>query len=198
MAEDPPVSSDISGFPIESLIAAPVNAAVRAETLLAKATSEFINTVGFNNVNFEFERPIQDPKTGEVLSETVSVQLPLLAMVNVPSLLIQQMDVTFDIEITQPVPPTAETPSETTWPNLGPEIQILGKVTTPADHIRPTDYASRYHVELYAADRGPSEALSRVIDMMAHAVAPKQITSHPVGDQPGTPPSSDTPPGEPT
>jgi len=124
--------------------------------------------------------------------------LPLLAAVNVPSLRIQQMDVTFDAEITQTLPAATETPSESTWPNLRPEIQILGKVTTPANHIRSTDYASRYHVELHAADSGPSEALSRVIDMMAHAVAPNQITRPSVGGQQSTSPSSSTPPGEPT
>src|SRR5712692_5101885 len=106
MAEDPAVSSDISGIPIANWMGAPLQAAARADMLSAKASSDFINAVGLNPpvldqegkvvtpasvrvVNFEFERPMQDPKTGEVLSETVSVQLPLLATVSIPNLLIQ-------------------------------------------------------------------------------------------------------------
>ncbi len=198
MAGDSPVYNNATGFPLESLIAAPVNAAVRAEALLARTTSDFINTVGLNTLNFAFERPIQDKMTGEVLSETVSVQLPLLAAVNIPSLQIQQMDVTFDAQVTQTSQASVEPTAKTTWPNLEPEVQVLGKVTTPASHVRSTDYTARYHVELHAASSGPSEALSRVIDLMAHAVAPNQITRLSAGGKQSTPPDSSTPSGEPT
>jgi uncharacterized protein DUF2589 len=212
MAEEPPVSSDAPDHPIESLIGAPLKAAVGAEIFSVKATSDFINAVGFNppvldeagnvvtpatvrNVNFEFDRINQDPKTGKVYSETVSVQLPLLAAVNIPSIQVQQMDVAFDVEVTQVVPPATEAAPEITWPGPGSEIQVRGKVTTPADHIRSTDYAPRYHIELHAAHSGPSEALSRVIDLMAHSVAPSPKPQ--VVEQQGAPPGPGTPPGEP-
>ncbi len=64
------MSSQFGGLPMEQLIGGPLKAACNAQTLLAKASSDFIKDVGLNDdgkgnlsartVDFGFNRPVQD------------------------------------------------------------------------------------------------------------------------------------------
>lgn len=118
------MGNEFSGLPMEDLIGAPLTAACDAQIRLAKATAEFINTVGFDaeldttdpanpeftgkmvprQVDFAFFRPSgemgDDGDEGKVAKvERVAISVPFLALVNVPALAIKTVDITFDMEV---------------------------------------------------------------------------------------------------
>ena len=114
------------GLPMGDLIGGPLMAACDAQIRLANATAQFIQQVGFvppkgtrpadstdalvfdsgtfdtRNVAFKFNRPQQNgvpDEHGNVPQETVELDVPLLAIVKIPSLGIETVDITFDMEV---------------------------------------------------------------------------------------------------
>lgn len=183
-------NQDLTGIPIEHLIGGPLVAASKASLMLARATAEYITTIGFDkarggtvrNVDFLFERPNQDATTGEVIIEEIHIQLPLLSIVPIPNMQIKTLDLEFSIEVkTQFHEKEADDLSEqgreqkTDWQRSENVLKIHGTPTTHRENTRESDKSARYYVQLHAEDRGIPEALARVLDMMAAAVAPRAL-----------------------
>jgi hypothetical protein len=198
----------LSGLPMGALIGGPLVAAAQAQVMLARSTMEFINTVGFypdgagtgsgepRYVDFKFERPVQewqeaqsadpDGQTASVEppTEIVEIQVPLLALVQVPNLQIDTLDIEFNFELR-----TVDTESESEKSgqpdgngNDGEgqivdksDFKLYGMPSAQREHTRKTDKTAKYHVQLHAVDKGVPETLARIIDMMASSVAPRKI-----------------------
>ncbi|GAA6767973.1 hypothetical protein AAFH68_39250 [Flavobacterium sp. CGRL1] len=107
------IGDQFKGLPMEDLIGGPLSAAVKSNTDLAKATAAFINDIGFEKVkdaegtivpgparmvDFVFERPGLD-KDGNATVEEVKMKLPMLAIVPIPNLQVDLVDITFDMEV---------------------------------------------------------------------------------------------------
>jgi hypothetical protein len=196
------MGNEFSGLPMADLIGAPLNAACDAQVRLAKATADFINTVGFNpeldaqqkptgklvprQVDFSFWRPVEDgtpldPTTGKVAKvEKVQLSVPFLAIVNVPSLMVKSVDITFDMEIK-----TSESSHESDdktasldatmkvgWGPFSAEVKVHGSISAHKESTRSTDKSAKYHVAVHARDDGMPEGLSRVLDILQSAIAP--------------------------
>lgn len=209
------------GLPMEDLIGGPLMAACKAQVALANAGAAFIQQVGFTpkkgvtadengiipfdsgnfdtrNVAFKFNRPRageQPDKNGVYPTETVELDVPLLAIVKVPALGIDTVDITFDMEVKN-----TERSSETEdksgkfsadasvgWGPFSMSVHVEGSVSTHKENTRETDQSAKYHVQVRASDKGMPEGLARVLDMMNTAIAPRSITK--IGDA-----SSDTKP----
>ncbi|MGI4732347.1 MAG: DUF2589 domain-containing protein [Janthinobacterium lividum] len=194
------------GLPMADLIGGPLMAACDAQVRLANATAQFIQLVGFvpkpgsqpgadgtisdlavRTVDFKFDRPtagaVPDPQTGIVPTETVSLTVPLLAIVKVPALAIDTVDISFDMEVKNS---ESEKSSEDKSGKFSADasvdygifslkVHVEGSVATHKENTRSTDQTAKYHVELHAADKGMPEGLSRVLDIMNTAIAPTQI-----------------------
>ncbi|GAA0669954.1 hypothetical protein FHT00_000531 [Sphingomonas insulae] len=197
------------GLPMGDLIGGPLMAACDAQVRLANATAQFIQHVGFvprdkpsdtndtivfspdtfdtRNVAFKFNRPkaggIADTN-GNLPHETVELDVPLLAIVKIPSLGIETVDITFDMEVKN-----SERSSETEdkkgsfaadasvgWGPFSLKVHVEGSVATHKENTRQTDQSAKYHVQVRAVDTGMPEGLARVLDMMNTAIAPKTIT----------------------
>lgn len=199
------------GLPMGDLIGGPLMAACDAQIRLANATAQFIQQVGFvppkgtrpadstdalvfdsgtfdtRNVAFKFNRPRQNgvpDEHGNVPQETVELDVPLLAIVKIPSLGIETVDITFDMEVKN-----SERSSETEdkkgsfsadasvgWGPFSLKVHVEGSVATHKENTRQTDQSAKYHVQVRAVDNGMPEGLARVLDMMNAAIAPKTIT----------------------
>ena len=99
-------------IPISQLIAAPMVAMVEGETIAAKATKEFIETVGFKNssslnandlgelamVTFKYFKSNADFTQVE---ETVSV--PILSLFPIPLLQIKNAEIEFGLDLTSKI-----------------------------------------------------------------------------------------------
>ena len=89
------IASQFTGLPIETLISAPLVAAAEGQKSLAATTANFITEVGMD----------KDGKTKSVAftyedgSEHVELDVPLLSIINIPSLCVDTIDVEFQMEV---------------------------------------------------------------------------------------------------
>lgn len=104
------IANQFSGLDMAALIGGPLQAACDAQTMLARSTLNFIEEVGLEapdangvrkvrTANFSFDRAADQTGDGKTASEKVEMNVPLLAIVNVPALSIDVVDVTFDMEV---------------------------------------------------------------------------------------------------
>lgn len=96
------VSNKFVGIPIAELVAAPLVAVCDSQKKLAQSAYEFMTEIGFNDegktrmVEFDLQRPIEDsPKP-----QDIKVQAPFLGLVPLPNLLIDEVQVDFQMEVT--------------------------------------------------------------------------------------------------
>src|SRR3546814_17961985 len=107
--------------------------------------------------------------------ETVELSVPLLAVVKVPNLSINKVDITFDMEVKN-----SETSKESTdmqaameatakigWGPISATVKISGSVSSHKENTRSPDPSAKYHVEVHASDDGMPEGLARGLDLIA-------------------------------
>jgi len=186
MADDPKyVSKSFTDLPIRELISAPLNAAAEAQFKLAQTTIEFIDKIGFEGENkqtrlvkFDLERPVE---TGDGIETTkVQVQAPLLGLVSTPSLMVENVNVEFQMEVTSSTSEKSKTEAEAKtsvnykgW--FGPSVSVNGKVTTAKENTRSTNQTAKYNVTVNAKQQPPTEGLSKLMDLLASCTAPIKI-----------------------
>lgn len=199
------IADQFKGLPMESLIGGPLKAACDANVLMARATSSFINDVGFEGattdengntvpgaprmVDFSFEKPGKD-KDGNPTIELVKVKVPILAIVPIPNLQVNTVDVTFDMEVKNSTASKDSTSASASleasasggWGPVSFDVKISGSVSTSSENTRSSDSSAKYHVEVNAQNFGLPEGLARVLDMMNQAAAPRQIEQYKVDD----------------
>lgn len=193
------------GLPMGDLIGGPLTAACDAQIRLANATADFIKVIGFlppatvdpadpkkvgdvRKVSFRFDRPAQgavaDASTGAMPMETVELEVPMLAIVKVPNLSINKVDITFDMEVknseqskeSSDTAATLEAEAKVGWGPFSASVKISGSVSSHKENTRSSDQSAKYHVEVHAVDDGMPEGLARVLDLIGQSVGPKQVT----------------------
>lgn len=201
------IGNEFSGLPLDALIGGPLTSACNAQVMLANATQNFINNVGFktttsgtgNNttstqvtrqVDFEFWQPMPIDSTaasgtsGAVAQvQKVKLSVPLLAIVNVPAMMIKSVDITFDMEVkstemhndSTAASASASASASGGWGPFSAQVSISGSVSTQQSNTAATDRSAKYHVEVRARDEGMPEGLSRVMGMLQRAIAPISV-----------------------
>ena len=197
------MSDQFQGLPMDSLIGGPLTAACDSQVRLARATADFIQVIGFlpaepgasseklipRTAVFRFNRPVQlQPIGGEdtnitIKEEEVELEVPLLAIVNIPSLSITSMDIIFDMEVKSSFETKSKEEAEAGfqgeakvgWGLFSAKVSVHGSVSSHKESTRKSDNSAKYHVEVHAEDRGMPEGLARVMDILQTSVAPKAI-----------------------
>jgi len=198
----PRMGDQFRGLPMGDLIGGPLMAACDAQVKLANASADFIRVVGFlppvsgsseqssdvRTVLFKFDRPAnteqeltKDGKAGDM--ERVALEVPLLAIVKIPALAINSVDVTFDMEIKNSetdkssLDAAAKMSAEAQagWGPFSVKVNISGSISSHKENTRSSDQSAKYHVEVHATDNGMPEGLARVLDIVQSSVAPKAI-----------------------
>jgi hypothetical protein len=190
------IAENFRGLPMGDLVGAPLMAACEAQVRLAQATSDFIRNVGFEETtdangnvisktrtsSFNFSRPVQQPD-GTWVDEAVEMNVPLLSIVKVPALSVQNVDITFDMEVK-----TASTDKssldlnasvEASWSGFGAKVAVTGSVASHKENTRSSDNSAKYHVNVQARDNGMPEGLARVMDILQTAVVAKTGSTAP-------------------
>lgn len=152
------MADQFRGLPMGDLIGAPLTAACDAQVRLANATADFIKVIGFlpptaegkevgdvRKVSFKFDRPSQsvEGKDGVNAMETVELEVPLLAVVKVPNLSINKVDISFDMEVKN-----SERSSETEDKSakLSAEAKVgWGAIQRQGQHLRFGGFAQGKH-----------------------------------------------------
>ncbi len=180
------VVEQFAGLEMAQLIGAPLAAAADAGIQLADAAADFISRVGLDESGkvrtaaFQYQRRRWNEDGTSNLDE-MKVELPLLAIVPVPNLQVEEVSLLFDMEVKQSEKKdTALELSANTAANagIGPaKVSITGNVSAHHTNTRGTDYSAKYHVDVRATNYGMPEGLSRVLDVMTAELCPTLVRS---------------------
>lgn len=189
------IGDQFSGLDMKNLIGAPLGAAADASVQLAHSTADFINTVGFDKNGktrtavFKFNQ-IEKNEDGSLENQEMSVDVPLLAIVPIPNLQVDEANILFDMEVKQSEKSESSSDyggSFSGTANFGIfKATVSGNVSAHSSNTRSSDNSAKYHVDVSATNHGTPEGLARVLDMMAANVAPS-IASSTAVDESGNP-----------
>ncbi len=116
--------------------------------------------------------------------QKVMLSVPFLAIVNVPALMVKNVDIIFDMEVKSSETHKDESSMEASldasarvgWGPFSAEVKIHGAVSAHEENTRSTDRSAKYHIQVQARDDGMPEGLSRVLDMLQKAIAPVSVS----------------------
>jgi hypothetical protein len=187
-------ADDMRGLPVEELISAPLIAAANSQGKLAMITADFIQKVGvkesgdIRTVEFKYE---DTNENGETTQKKLDV--PLLSIVNIPSLSVKSVDVGFTMEIkTQSMDKSSNETNTKVEATYGGswwcpvKCKMSGTIATKSENTRSTDKSAKYDIKVSARDDGMPEGLSRVLDIIggsisanaAKKVVPNQVNNN--------------------
>jgi hypothetical protein len=202
MAEIIDMASQFKGLPMGELIGGPLTAACDAQVKLAYATADFIKYIGFmppsdadkggvgatRLAHFAFTRPVADKTDpSKMVEESVSLDVPLLAIVKIPSLSITKVDITFDMEVkssfaskeSEDKKGSFSADASVGWGPFSLRVHVEGSVATHKENTRSSDNSAKYHVQVLAEDGGMPEGLARVLDILQTAIQPRVVAPAP-------------------
>ena len=178
---DSNVTDKFKGLPMRELIAAPLIAAAEAQQELAATAWNFYKQIAFDDdgktarvLEFDIKRPIQ--QDGVMTTMPQSVKAPFIGLVPIPSLLIDRVDVDFQMEVTDTsnVKSTinAEVETKVSGKSWLISAEISGKVTTARENTRMTNQTAKYQIHVTASQQPQTEGLSKLMDIMASCIEP--------------------------
>lgn len=180
------VGGQFSGLNMGQLIGGPLTAAAHASTMLAQTTANFINSVGFDSTGrlrtaaFAYQKRTMNEDGTSNLDE-MKVEVPMLAIVPIPNLQIDEVNILFDMEVKESSTDKSSMEAQAGirgTANFGIfKVSVSGSISTHKENTRSTDNSAKYHVDVRATNHGTPEGLARVLDMMSANVAPALVNS---------------------
>ena len=190
---------DFQGLPIQALIVDPLVASAKGQRDLAMVTLDFINEFGFEEdkdtkqlkartVDVEIERLIE----GKAKPLIQTLKMPLIAMVTIPNLSIQDVEIDFTMEVKSHTEKHSESGDKqvdetTSTVSAGASGSFwgvsfhadashghthTGTVTSKSSNTRTTDFSAKYDIKVSAQQNPPAEGMSRFTQMLASAMEP--------------------------
>ena len=144
---------------------------------LAQSAFALMQEIDFNEdgksrmVEFSFQRPIQ----GSPTPQDVTVQVPFIGLVPLPNLLIDDVQVDFQMEVTATETSAEKSSTEgSSSTNCfgGWSVNVGGKVSSSRENTRSTNQTARYQVDESNRQQRQTEGLSKLKDILASCVEP--------------------------
>lgn len=178
------------GLPMSELIGGPLMAAAEAQRNLAGVAWDFYQKIAYNSkedgtpdpastrlLTFQLNRLVE--VDGEMKPVKQSVEAPFIGLVPIPSLLIDRVDVDFQMEVTDTNTETAKSGAEATAEisgrKFGITAKISGKVSSSRENTRSTNQTAKYQVHVSASQQPQTEGLSKLMDIMASCIEPMTV-----------------------
>lgn len=186
---DPGVAGKFQGLPIAELIAAPLTAACDSQKRLAQSAFEFMTEIGFETTKEGrktrlLEFTLQRPAEGQLEPVNLQVQAPFLGLVPLPALLIEDVQIDFQMEITETATSKENSASEVSTETKASfrfgcfasgSVSVNGKVSSARESTRSTNQTAKYQVHVTARQQPPTEGLSKLMDIMASCIEPLNL-----------------------
>ena len=184
---DDPVGK-FKGLPMRELIGGPLFAAAEAQEKLASIAWDYYQKIAYNTdgngvsdgttrlLEFTLDRPVVQDGVVSADNNKVTVKAPFIGLVPIPSLLIDRVDVDFQMEVTDTNSTTDNTSAEAStnisskW--FGVNVGISGKVSSSRENTRSTNQTAKYQVHVTASQQKQTEGLSKLMDIMASCIEP--------------------------
>ena len=150
----------IKNIPFEYLIGAPLSAAIKAQSAAARETVHFIETVGFEDKKLRSITFQYDKSNGMLEKTTVTLTVPLLTIVPIPFLRIEDMNINFKAKInavtkedyknSSELVSSAQTQAKGGGWGWIPSISLTGSITSKNDSSssRSSDYSVEYTMDV--------------------------------------------------
>lgn len=190
---DPKIMESFKGLPMRELIGAPLFAAAEAQEKLASIALNFYNRIAFYQdgevvptgkstgdtriLQFPIERPVIE--NGTVTKVKQVIEAPFLGLVPIPSLLIDRIDVDFQMEVTDTNVSKAESTADiqtslsAKWFTV--QANVSGKVSTSRENTRTTNQTAKYQVHVSASQQPQTEGLSKLMDILNSCIEPMPV-----------------------
>lgn len=186
------VADNFKGLPMRELIGGPLFAAAEAQERLASIALDYYNRIAFYGkderksdggtakegdtriLKFTVNRPVE--KAGVMTTIPQTVEAPFIGMVPIPSLLIDRIDIDFQMEVTDTNTEKATTTTDVSssisakWFTV--QANISGKVSSSRENTRTTNQTAKYQVHVTASQQPQTEGLSKLMDIMASCIEP--------------------------
>ncbi len=201
------MAQQFSGLPIKSLIAAPLNAATDANGRMARAQTQFMLSTCFEKeggelkpimIKFKLTRSVVKPDGTAGTPVELSFDLPLLTIIPLNSLAVDDVKVHFEMEVKSSNSKDNETSSEqetaakadiTAKYNAGLfSVEVHGSVShnskttsSSKEHYESSNQA-KYEIDVHAGQLPLPKGVTTIIDAFTANVAPIQLK--PTGAEP--------------
>ncbi|WP_343596933.1 DUF2589 domain-containing protein [Pseudomonas sp.] len=178
MTDNSLIGSVINSLPMDKMIAAPLQAMIKAQVSASKSYADFLMQVCIQEgkavaIQFDYDETLVNEQ-GEyqgVVSKTMKV--PLLAAITHPNISIIEGNVEFELTINQFVEDTSNSSKEGSLEGKvgwGPfSVSVKGSISNHSEQTRKTDTTARYKFNTRIARQEPPEALLKVIDFLVGA-----------------------------
>lgn len=175
------ISGIVNSLPIEKMVAAPLVAAVKAQTEMSMSLAHFVQDVGIDKdgnmrmVTMKYSENVTDA-SGTTTAEDRYIQAPFLAMTGLPNLAVETADISFDLEVNTVEENKDKSDDHTEvssqYKSLWSPVsaKFSGNVTHSSEQTRHTDTRAKYSFNVSARRQGTPEAFMRIIDAVTSAV----------------------------
>ncbi|NBR95670.1 MAG: DUF2589 domain-containing protein [Proteobacteria bacterium] len=136
-------------------------------------------------LDFILNRLVADNK-GELQKVSSKVKAPILGLVPIPGLLIDDVEIEFSMEVHSTSSSQTQKDAKEDYStkkykkdNLDPQLkewldedtlQINGNLSSINKTSRSTDNSAKYHIKISAKQHQVPEGMARILDMMAHSI----------------------------
>ncbi|MDR0795943.1 MAG: DUF2589 domain-containing protein [Tannerella sp.] len=175
------VAGKFKGLPMRDLIGGPLIAAAEAQANLAATAWDYYKKIAYNDdgkttriLEFDIERPVEE--NGKMTPFKQKVKAPFIGLVPIPALLIEDVQIDFQMEVTDNNTSSSRTTAEastsikTKWWAVNAEVS--GKVSSSRENTRATNQTAKYQVHVKASQQPQTEGLSKLMDVMASCIEP--------------------------
>ena len=123
----------------------------------------------------------EDNKLDQRKFDSSSIEIPLLSIVPVPYIAVNEVQVDFQMEVTATETSTEKSSTEgSSSANEdfkfgcfgGGSVNVSGKVSSSRENTRSTNQTAKYQVHVSARQQRQTEGLSKLMDIMASCVEP--------------------------
>lgn len=175
-----------TGLPSEILVGEALRAATEAPERVKRSGTEYPDPADpgkggpekSKTAVFSF-RKTGIVRDGEKTEEPVDIQAPLLSLVPIPSMILDEVNVNFDMDVVSSVA-GQKTDEREPAAGLYHQVSVKGIAATAAQHGNDPGAPSGYHVDASPENGQMPEGLSRMLDILGNAASPGEPVSNPV------------------
>lgn len=166
---------------MSQLISSPVETECESKVTLAQSTADFINEVGFDEngkartVSFQYEKPIIN-QAQKIDIETVKLDVPMLSIVPIPNLQVDEVNVVFDMEVHKSVGSEERTVASVVGINepSGFKVNISGAVSQNKKSDSDDLQDIKYHVHVNTKNDQIPEDMAQILEIMSDKIDMKE------------------------
>jgi hypothetical protein len=178
----------LQSIPFRDLIGGPLKSAVEAQAMAAESTVEFIERVGFlppassqppglRTVTFAYEK-----NDGDGTPQSFSLTVPLLAIVPIPFIRIDEVNIEFDAKLTDIVRNDSTTTSSFGISGNASAGWGFGRASLRSSYSRNTkstsssQFQSEYHmnIKVRAGAAPMPEGMAKILDILEQVITEDQ------------------------